>query len=200
MAGGVLPEGVNNLELADVVAIVVSRAETSLSGSLKGAKERYKAAAERSKVAAEALVKAQDEALSAGPVGEKVTALRVAVQALHAVKVGVVTCSCDGKVVKGHVQVWTPCGGYVQYQVPLSAPVPEGWAKLKEEHEAALKGVADAQAEVARFKAKLNDIPTLERRARAKVAERSLGATEKGKKLIELITAGLDDEIKMLAE
>lgn len=197
----VMPEGVSNMELGDVVAIVVSKAETQINADLRGAKERYKVVSEGLKKAQEALVKAQEGVFVSGVVGERVTALRVALVALYPGKVDVVVSSFDDKSVQGSLRVFSDSNAtWVQCQFPVSAPLPVGWDKLLADVEGGRKLVSEVQVEIGKLKGKLNNIPQLERRARAKIAERSLGATAKGKALISLITDGLDEEIKALAE
>lgn len=199
---GALPEGFSNMELGDVVAIVVSRAETTLNDSLKTAKDSYKIATEDLKKAQEAVEKARIDALTTGPIGEKVTALRVAFSALSKHRIDVI--ACDGNdndaLIKGTVRIFSPCGQWVQFNMPVETLFPTGWTTLKATVETSKKKVTDLQTEIAKLKTKLANIPQLERRARAKIAERSLGQTAKGKELIELITGNLDQEIKILAE
>lgn len=193
-----------NLDKEDVAAILMSRAETHLKKQISEHKE-----AEKTLTAElEGLDKALDEQLQAVAEGFFATAsntLKEAASALKAKNVKV-AITHNGHSLKGNTKqrivhcdmVVTGDRPHIKWMVNQPAPMSAEAKDALQATEAKRKEIADNNRAWMDLRRKLADLPSMERRAKAAIAEQRLQASSEGREMIEMLDGQLDDSIKLL--
>jgi hypothetical protein len=195
----------SNLDVSDVLSVVTSRAETRFHTELTEAKKRLREAeADAKRLDGEATSQYRTECQAAG-------------EAL-ARKLRPVITEAGGVVSIGKPEEWRAgrrerdedgrltCGVSISsqdqrsYQTTFTARV-EPSAKLvalEAAVDAARNAVAEAQTIALEWRKKLANVPLLERRARAKLAEAKLSESADGQAVLDLLTDNLENELLAL--
>jgi len=193
-----------NLDKDDVAAILMSRAEEHLKGEINRCKKADKQLTD----AVNETVLARDGVLNEAAAQHFQTAAAQLTRAAEELKVKClqVDTQCGGhreKARSGQGEVdchlcitgekprinWT-----VKQTIRMSAAVKAALAEVK----AAEKAQAANKKDWLEQRRKLADLPSLERRAKAAVAEQRLMASDDGKALVEMLDGQLADGIKLL--
>lgn len=196
-----------DLNVNDILSVVTSRAETRFHQELAKAKTALDEANKNRKAIEEKLCTAYRAAYNAAA-QTVVAALKASVEALggkvrvnkpdeHTVKN--LARDNDGKIV-AIVQVVGNVDSNSYYDSKFRAavePTPEFLA-CEAELKTATEAVTAAQNTALHWRQKLAQVPILERRARAKIAETKLAESESGNALLDLLTNDLEAEFSTL--
>lgn len=208
----------STLDVGDVLSVVTSRAESRFHTELSEAKKRLSEAektAKRLDKEATELYKAECKA-AADAVAKK---LRPAVESVggkvfvnqkvfvhqnvfvnqkDSYRIERRERNDEGKLTQS-VTVKNNTGGYnSDCQFTATAEPSEALVALEASVEAAKEDVTKRQAEALGWRKKLANVPLLERRARAKLAEAKLAESEDGQKVLDLLTDDLEAEFLAL--
>lgn len=195
----------SNLDVSDVLSVVTSRAETHFHKELTEAKKRLREAeADAKRLDSEATSRYRTECQEAGEALAK--KLRpVITEAGGTVSVskpdhwrterrerddnGKLTCgvAISSKDRNSYQTTFTACAEPSATLVALEAGA-----------EAAKGVVAEAQTIALEWRKKLANVPLLERRARAKLAEAKLSESADGQAVLDLLTDNLENELLAL--
>ena len=195
------------LDVSDILSVVTSRAETKFHGELDTAKVlivEAEATATKLDKDASAMYKAECRTLADG-VAKK---LRPAVESVG----GTVTISSKNEwdvktrdrnsdgLLSQDVKVRSNCDRCGRSEVCFTATGEPSKALLALEESAkeAWKVVTVRQTEALTWRKKLANVPMLERRARAKIAETKLSESDDGQQLLDLLTDDLEAELLAL--
>jgi hypothetical protein len=86
----------------------------------------------------------------------------------------------------------------INWKVNQDAPMPQEVRDSLAAIKAKEKEISQNNKEWMTLRKKLADLPTLERRAKAAVAEQRLKSTDEGSALVEMLDGQLEDSIKLL--
>ena len=194
------------LDVGDVLSVVTSRAETRLHADLEAAKRSLAEAEKTVKSLAEAATKkyAAECRAAADAVATK---LRPSVESVGG---KVVVCKKDhwqgqrrerndDGLLTQHVSVVASQGGYNREATFVASATPsEALLALEASVEAAERDVADRQAEALRVRKRLANVPLLERKARARLAEAKLSESKDGQAVLDALTSEFEADFLAL--
>lgn len=191
-----------SLDVNDVLSVVTSRAETKFHTELAKAKKVLEDANAHRKSVVDQLGTAYRREYNT-IAQEIVTALKPTVEALggkvtvnkpdeHTVKN---LSRTDGEIVAtvsiiGNIEQ----NSYYASKFQKAAEPSEAFVALEADLKKADEDVAAAQAVALDWRQRLAQIPVLERRSRAKIAEAKLAESEDGNALLEMLTKDLESE------
>lgn len=194
-----------NLDKDDVAAILMSRAEEHLKGGIKTCQKRDKELKKTSETLSDQLQKQLEEA-AAAHFEATIETLTDAAQGLKVKTIESKTSATGysergGRGSSGTVHCELQVTGNkprINWHVSQDARMPAAVKKTVADHKANDKKQTDNHREWMDFRRKLADLPSMERRAKAAVAEQRLKATAEGIELIEMLDRQLDSGIKLL--
>ena len=189
-----------DLDKDDVAAILMARAETTIKNAINACAAQY---SKLLGVATE-LNKEIQEQLHAAANAAADKSLKLVTEAAEALGCKQIQHSVD-------VQGTNAKKGMLEYRLQLHAVKPTftcdvcAETKATAEVKATWKRIEDNNKQTKEngqvwldWRRKLQDLPTLERRAKAAVAEQRLSRTAEGQELIALLDSQVNDGIKML--
>lgn len=191
------------VDLNDVLAIVVSEAETKLSGELAKQKEEMQRVDKALKKNRRAIRDACKVALL-DKHGDKIDALNDAMKPFGGTaKLSSADVTYDenenATAINGCVTAeWDEARYHRQSMLPVTTKITKKIKDLLKEAEALEKAKADAERAALSAKRQKANLPMLERQTRAKIASRKLNESEAGRDLLADLTADLDEAIKAL--
>lgn len=194
-----------NLDVGDVLSVVTSKAEERYTAEIERCRtEAAKVEETNAKLRADIKKRAVKEAVE--PHNDAVKTLRAAVKAFG----GTVSITATERYCRANL----PTNDEGELTASVTVKAKGGYhnntefslsVKPSKELQALAKEVEDNEAtirtlnnEAVSWKRKLNNVPMLERRYRARIASAKLQSSEDGQKLLSMLTEDLDDSILAL--
>lgn len=189
------------IDADDAVAILTSRAETNIRKAIQVAKEKMKT---HEKTIAQ-LRKAREKEVDTFGETRTQAAVKLLKQAVSSLKCSNMEVEIVSTLMSYEKQIQTEITiqgtkPVINWDTKVVAKIPAAVNKITKNIEAEEAALQAAKDECLLWKRKLTDIPSLERRARAAMAEQSLKQTSNGRALIERLSSELelDEGIKLL--
>ena len=191
-----------NLDVNDILSVVTSKAETRYTEQITECREVLATLEEKLGRAK----KVMNRLINTDAVAPHKSSVATLSKALAPFGIVVVLnarrhCAYDAEEKKLYASMHQRRSGetYTCLDTSLESPVTQrvldAAAKVKEIE----KAIDDTKNEAMEWKRRLNNVPMLERRFRAKIATRRLEADENGQQLLALMQDGLEEELDSLS-